>query len=70
MTLVITDRDGSAVFENTLLGLLSDGRHEVVWDGRNGDGNSVLSGVYIGSVELNYEKGGRDHAVHKIAVLN
>lgn len=43
---------------------------EVKWDGKNGDGNSVLSGVYLGSIELIYQEGGRDHAVHKIAVLN
>ncbi len=43
---------------------------EIEWDGRNGDGNAVISGVYIGAVELKYPDGGREHAIHKIAVLN
>ncbi len=43
---------------------------ELPWDGRNGDGKRVLSGAYLASIELKYHDGGRDHAIHKIAVLH
>ena len=49
--------------------LSSSGLAEVVWDGRNGKGNKVLSGVYLASIEIHYENGERDHAIYKIAVL-
>lgn len=42
---------------------------ETTWDGRNGDGREVLSGVYLASVEIEYEDGSREHGIHKIAVL-
>jgi hypothetical protein len=42
---------------------------ETKWDGRNGDGRDVLSGVYLASIEVQYEGGSRDHGIHKIAVL-
>jgi len=47
----------------------SSGLVETRWDGKNGDGREVLSGVYLASVEVLYDDGERDHEVHKIAVL-
>jgi hypothetical protein len=47
----------------------SSGLVETRWDGRNGDGREVLSGVYLASVEVLYDDGERDHEIHKIAVL-
>ncbi len=40
------------------------------WDGKNGKGQSVLNGVYIASIEVTYDNGVKEHAIHKIAVLN
>ena len=40
------------------------GANTVVWDGRNGDGNVVLDGVYVARIE----GGGLDASV-KIAVV-
>lgn len=50
--------------------LSAPGLAEIVWDGRNGKGNQVLSGVYLASIEIHYEDGEWDHAIYKIAVLN
>ncbi len=43
---------------------------EVFWQGENGDGKNVISGVYLASIVVTYNDGKRDHAIHKIAVLN
>lgn len=43
---------------------------EIFWQGRNGDGKNVISGVYLASIVVTYNDGKRDHAIHKIAVLN
>ncbi|MFH1681342.1 MAG: DNRLRE domain-containing protein [Candidatus Eisenbacteria bacterium] len=47
----------------------SPGLVETRWDGRNGDGREVLSGVYLASVEVLYDDGKRDHEIHKIAAV-
>ncbi|NNE08399.1 MAG: hypothetical protein HKN20_07550 [Gemmatimonadetes bacterium] len=43
---------------------------EIFWQGENGDGKNVISGVYLASIVVTYNDGKRDHAIHKIAVLN
>ncbi|NNE09824.1 MAG: hypothetical protein HKN20_14795, partial [Gemmatimonadetes bacterium] len=43
---------------------------EIEWNGANGDGNRILSGVYLASFEIRYENGTIDRKTHKIAVLN
>lgn len=43
---------------------------EIPWSGENGDGNQILSGVYLASFEIRYGNGTVDLKTHKIAVLN
>ncbi len=43
---------------------------EAVWDGRNGAGRRVINGGYLAVIEMRYEDGTSEKAVHKIAVLN
>jgi hypothetical protein len=47
----------------------SPGLVETKWDGRNGDGREVLSGVYLASVEVVFDDGSKEHGIHKIAVV-
>ncbi|MFH1561836.1 MAG: hypothetical protein ABIF11_00245 [Nitrospirota bacterium] len=39
------------------------------WDGRNGEGEIVLNGVYFCQIKVNYLAGGSDKKVRKIAVV-
>ncbi|MBN1826709.1 MAG: hypothetical protein JW958_10610 [Candidatus Eisenbacteria bacterium] len=63
VTLVVYDIRGRAVrtLEN---GVLSPGRHEAVWDGRDDAGRSVGSGVYFSRMTA----GGRA-SVHKMLLI-
>jgi hypothetical protein len=40
-----------------------------VWDGRNGAGRLVRNGVYLAEIVTEFDDGGRDRVVHKVAVL-
>jgi flagellar basal-body rod modification protein FlgD len=44
VTIKITDADGKLVFEGN--GTKAAGRNEVLWDGKDNDGNKVPAGVY------------------------
>jgi hypothetical protein len=42
---------------------------EIAWDGRNADGDAVLSGVYVADVRVRYASGRSESALRKVAVL-
>jgi hypothetical protein len=42
---------------------------QIVWDGRNADGDAVLSGVYVADVRVHYASGRSESALRKVAVL-
>lgn len=50
-SLVIYNASGQKVRE-LVTGILNAGRHSVVWDGRDGDGKMVSSGVYISRLTM------------------
>lgn len=41
----------------------------IAWDGRNADGETVLSGVYLADVRVRFLSGRSDSAIRKVAVL-
>jgi hypothetical protein len=41
----------------------------LAWDGRNADGEVVLSGVYLAEVRVRYDSGRSESALRKVAVL-
>jgi hypothetical protein len=45
------------------------GLQETAWDGRNEQGRQVLSGVYLGCIEIRYTDGTRDRLVRKLALV-
>jgi flagellar hook assembly protein FlgD len=42
---------------------------QIAWDGRNADGDAVLSGVYVADVRVRYASGRSESALRKVAVL-
>lgn len=47
----------------------TEGVHEAAWDGRNGNGYWVRSGVYLLRIEVKYAGGGREALTRKVAVV-
>ena len=48
---------------------LSAGQHSAVWNGKNGAGESVTSGVYFYRLNVDAEEGGRYTSVKKLILL-
>jgi hypothetical protein len=49
---------------------LPAGLHQdVAWDGRNGRGDTVLNGIYLAELSVDYEDGASARAVRKVAVV-
>ncbi len=42
---------------------------DTTWDGRNGRGHVVMSGVYLAELQVDYDSGGRERLLRKVAVL-
>ena len=57
-TVTISNADGQEVYSQNL-GSLSEGDHEFVWDGRDGDGQELPPGSYTFSVEAQDSNGDR-----------
>jgi hypothetical protein len=42
---------------------------DLTWDGRNGNGQTVRNGVYLAELRVEYESGGNERLLRKVAVV-
>ena len=42
---------------------------DFVWDGRNGKGQVVRNGVYLAELKVQFESGGSERLLRKVAVV-